>query len=185
MKKLLLIFIAAVMLAGCQKKVIAYDQPQGNVSDVSYFDIADEHFYDITFDEVLSLIEEKKTFITVIGHEGCKWCEELFPILDEICSEKEMNVYYLDTLSDDNTAQYDAGSYDKLAELCADFTTRDEGEVVIWAPSIIYVQLGKVINVHEGTVNTHNANERKMTEREITRLRYNLGREFDSLLVKE
>ena len=92
MKKLLLIFIAAVMLAGCQKKVIAYDQPQGKVSDVSYFSIADGHFYDITFDEVLSLAEAKKTFITVIGHQGCKWCEELFPVLDEICGEKETSV---------------------------------------------------------------------------------------------
>ena len=184
MKKLLLIIISVFFVCSCSR-VITYDEVTGNVSDMSSFAVEDGHFYDITFDEVLQFIDEKKTFITVLGHQGCKWCEELFPILDEICQQKEMNIYYLDTLNDANSAQYESGSYDKLAQLCADYTTREKDEIVIWAPSIIYVQQGKVIDVHEGTVNTHNANERKMTEREITRLKYNLGREFDSLLVRE
>ena len=149
---------------------------------MSSFSIEDGCFYDIDFQTAFSKIENGDTFIFLVGHEGCLWCAELIPIVDEICREKSINIYYLDSLSEDNEQQYDQ-YYDRLAELCSDYTTPDEGTPAIWAPSIIYVYQGKVIDVHEGTVNTHNAYERTMTDREKERLRYNLRKEFDRMLT--
>ena len=94
-----------------------------------------------------------------------------------------MKVYYLNSLSDETVENQEG--LDKLLELAADYVTEEDGKPVLWAPSIFYIQQGKIIDVHEGTVNTHPARERKMTEKEIARLEYNLRREFDALLVRK
>ncbi|MBR2792885.1 MAG: hypothetical protein IKE12_09555 [Erysipelotrichaceae bacterium] len=184
MKKTLLFLVCAMMiiLTGCDKTV-EYDQPEGHVCDMSGYGYETENFYYINLDTMFDLMDQKKTFIVFLAHLGCPWCEELLPVLDRISVEKEMKVYYLNSLSDETVK--DQEGLDKLLELASEYVTEEDGKPVLWAPSIFYVQQGKIIDVHEGTVNTHPARERKMTEKEVARLEYNLRKEFDALLVRK
>jgi predicted bacteriocin transport accessory protein len=185
MKKLLAVLGCLLVLAGCGKPAIHYDAPQGTLSDMSGYGIADGHFYDITYSGLRQLVEAGQTVIVYIGHLGCNWCRQLVPVLDGICAEEQMDVYYLDT-GEGSENLGDEEGYQWLNELCADYTTRDkEGNVTLWAPSVIYIRQGAVIGVHEGTVNTHNANERQMTDKEIARLQYNLRKGFENLTQGE
>ena len=184
MKKLLIVLMAVVILSGCQKrKTIDYQQPSGTVSDMSGYGIEDGNFYDISISETLSFFDTDTTTIIYLGRDNCDWCLELIPVLDEIINEKEMKVYYLDILAQ---GEDELARLSELAERCRDYVEIDEeGDPVLRAPSILYIREGKLIMFHEGTVNTHDARERRMTEKELERLRFNLRREFDSLLVRK
>ncbi len=184
MKKIIVLFLIVFLVGGCGSNEVTYDQPTGTISDMSDYGIESENFYDITYSELFDLLDEGKTTIVYLGHAGCAWCEDLVPVLDEVCSELEMKVYYLNTLSDENFN--DDEGLAKLIELCAEFTTEsDDGEAVIWAPSVIYIQKGEIIGLKEGTVNTYDAYQRDMTEKETARLKYNLNKGFESVLVIE
>ena len=184
MKKALTVFLAILLLVGCQKrKTVDYDQPSGTVSNMSGYGIENGDFYDISVIKLLEVFDTGKTVIVYIGRDNCEWCLALIPVLDEIIKEKDMKVYYLDILSQ---SEEDLAKIDEVAELCRDYVEKDsDGKPILRAPSLLYIQEGKLVNFHEGTVNTHDATQRDMTEKELERLRFNLRREFDSLLVKE
>jgi len=184
MKKLLIVMTILLVLAGCQeRKTIDYQQPSGTASDMSGYGIESGDFYDLTIKELLGFFAEGKTTIVYIGRDNCEWCLDLIPVLDEIIREKDMKVWYLDILKQ---SEDDLKHIDEVAELCREFVEIDsEGKPILRAPSVLYIQEGKLIDLHEGTVNTHDATEREMTQKELERLRYNLRKEFDSLLVRK
>ena len=156
-----------LMMAGCQeRKTIDYQQPSGTVSDMSGYGIEDGNFYDLSISAMLEFFNDKKTTtIVYLGRDNCDWCLELIPVLDEIIREKDMKVYYLDILSQ---SEEDLARIGEVAEICRSYLEiDDEGEPVLRAPSILYIQEGKLVNFHEGTVNTHDATQRKMTEKEL------------------
>lgn len=177
----MIILAVLVLMCGCREKgQIEYDNATGTVVDMTAYGIDSHHFHFITFDDLFQLFDSKKTTIVYIGHEGCPWCETLVPELDKICDEFGYDIYYLDTLHDLNVGNEKA--LERLAELCKDHVTPDtDGTPVIWAPSVLYIRRGEVIDVHEGTVNTHDAREREMTEKERARLQYMLDKEIRAL----
>ena len=184
MKRFVVLALIVVLLTGCQKKnTVEYDQPTGQLSDMSGYGIEDGNFYDITVLELLEIFNNNKTVIVYMGRTNCEWCQALMPYLNEISTENELKLYYLDILAqdDDNMAHID-----EVAEKCREFVEIDsEGAPILRVPSVLYIQEGKVVNFHEGTVNTHDATAREMTEKEVERLKYNLRKEFDSVLVKQ
>lgn len=179
----MLILLSLLMLAGCGNKSVEYDQPETEVMDMSGYGLETENFHYLNLDKMFELMDEKKTFIVVLSHVGCPWCEGLLPVLDMIINDKEMQVYYLNSLSEEVAS--DTEGLDKLLDLAKEYVTYEDDKPVLWVPSIFYVQEGTIINVHEGTVNTHPAKERDMTDKEIARLEYQLSREFDALLVRK
>ena len=95
-----------------------------------------------------------------------------------------MDIYYINAYPEEG--EIDTENRDKLVEYLKGINSPDpDGNPTLWAPSIIYVQLGQVIGVHEGTVNTHDANERAMTEKEQARLEYMLAKQFDAMLERK
>lgn len=168
------------ILCGCQQKTIEYNDAVGPVVNMQEYGIDSTRFHFINYDGLLELFDTDVTTIVYIGHIGCPWCETLVPYLNDVCNEYDYDIYYLDSLYEDNLGRDDA--VDALANICIDFVTKDtDGTPTIWAPSIIYIQEGKPIAVHEGTVNTHNAYEREMTEKETARLQYMLNKEFSAI----
>ncbi|MBQ3385298.1 MAG: hypothetical protein IJG59_08820 [Erysipelotrichaceae bacterium] len=181
MKKLLMIIMALLVLGGCRKNIV-YDQRDGELADMSWYEIEDGSFCYADIETFRKLFADKKTTIVYIGYEECPWCRELCPVLDEYLKEYEFKAYYYDIQIGDN------GSTENLTEieqmLLEKLEKDEDGKPILYSPTIVYLQQGKVYRLHEGTVNSHNARERKMTEREMERLRFQLSKEFEGMMGK-
>lgn len=123
----------------------------------------------IYFEEAKALIEGG-TGVLALGFPSCQWCQEAFPILDNVASDLNVNnVYYLNvrglTRGEEDT------EYEQIADLLQDYMgTNEEGEMVIYVPDVFFIKDGEVIAHHLGTTEDHDAHERQMTEDEIEEL---------------
>ena len=179
MKKLLVILALLLVMTGCSRSV-KYDVPEGPVADISGYEVESQRFHELDFRKLVSLITDGKTTIAYLGYVGCPWCMELVPELATMCESEDTDIWYLDVLSEENAAQDE--EREKLMELIREHLPSDEdGQPMFKIPEIIYLQKGKILGIHVGTVNTHDAGERKMTEKELNRLRYQLKKEFEGV----
>lgn len=125
-----------------------------------------------TTEEVLNLIDKKKSFVLYFGFDTCPWCRSVVPTLASISKELNQEVYYIgvkdirDTfeLDDDNKPKLvKKGSKDysklleKLEPVLGDYTLIDSdnneikvGEKRIYAPSIVSVIDGKAKELTTG-----------------------------------
>ena len=125
-----------------------------------------------TTEEVLDLIDKKKSFVLYFGFDTCPWCRSVVPTLASISKELNQEVYYIDVkdirdtfeLDDDNKPKLvKKGSKDysklleKLEPVLEDYTLTDSdnneikvGEKRIYAPSIISVIDGKAKELTTG-----------------------------------
>lgn len=125
-----------------------------------------------TTEEVLNLIDKKKSFVLYFGFDTCPWCRSVVPTLASISKELNQEVYYIgvkdirDTfeLDDDNKPKLvKKGSKDysklleKLEPVLEDYTLTDSdnneikvGEKRIYAPSIVSVIDGKAKELTTG-----------------------------------
>ena len=180
MKKLFICLLCVMALLGCHRKEIIYDQAEGEAADMSWYGISNDNFRYCDITVFQQLVADGKTTIVYLGYENGPWCRELCPMLNEFLREYEFRAYYYDIeLGENGNAENLQIIEDTVKEL---LETDSEGKPILYSPTIIYLQYGKPIVLHEGTVNSHNARERKMTEREVERLRFNLRKEFETLL---
>ena len=125
-----------------------------------------------TTEEVLNLIDKKKSFVLYFGFDTCPWCRSVVPTLVSISKELNQEVYYIDVkdirdtfeLDDDNKPKLvKKGSKDysklleKLEPVLEDYTLTDSdnneikvGEKRIYAPSIVSVIDGKAKELTTG-----------------------------------
>ena len=125
-----------------------------------------------TTEEVLNLIDKKKSFVLYFGFDTCPWCRSVVPTLASISKELNQEVYSIDVkdirdtfeLDDDNKPKLvKKGSKDysklleKLEPVLEDYTLTDSdnneikvGEKRIYAPSIVSVIDGKAKELTTG-----------------------------------
>lgn len=136
-----------------------------------------------TYDNVIELITEGSGVI-YLGFPTCPWCKELTPILNEVAKEKsvkEVFYYNFKDIRENNTDEYK-----KLVTLLSEYIGEDkEGNKRISAPSTIFVKNGKIKGVHVGTVDSHDAHERTMTDEEKSQLKTILSNYFDEIYNDE
>lgn len=182
MKKVLLILLV-LLLQGCQEK-IEYSYPDFDSYDMSGYNLETDNFYKISISQFLDMVDEKKTFICYFGYESCPWCNDLLPILDEVCQQYQLKIYYMDFLDEEN--KEDIESLEALNDFAKDYLNTDEqGNLQLFFPTVYYVQKGNLVNLHSGTVSNHDATVAELTERQKARLKYNLEKEFDSLFKEQ
>ena len=147
-----------------------------------------------TTEEVLNLIDKKKSFILYFGFDTCPWCRSVVPTLASISKELNQEVYYIDVkdirdtfeLDDDNKPKLvKKGSKDysklleKLEPVLEDYTLTDSdnneikvGEKRIYAPSIISVIDGKAKELTTGISDKQTDGYMKLTK-EMEKETYN------------
>ena len=147
-----------------------------------------------TTEEVLDLIEKKKSFVLYFGFDTCPWCRSVVPTLASISKELNQEVYYIDVkdirdtfeLDDDNKPKLvKKGSKDysrlleKLEPVLEDYTLTDSdnneikvGEKRIYAPSIISVIDGKAKELTTGISDKQTDGYMKLTK-EMEKETYN------------
>ena len=139
-----------------------------------------------TTEEVLDLIDKKKSFVLYFGFDTCPWCRSVVPTLASISKELNQEVYYIDVkdirdtfeLDDDNKPKLvKKGSKDysrlleKLEPVLEDYTLTDSdnneikvGEKRIYAPSIISVIDGKAKELTTGISDKQTDGYMKLTK---------------------
>lgn len=147
-----------------------------------------------TTEEVLNLIDKKKSFVLYFGFDTCPWCRSVVPTLASISKELNQEVYYIDVkdirdtfeLDDDNKPKLvKKGSKDysklleKLEPVLEDYTLTDSdnneikvGEKRIYAPSIVSVIDGKAKELTTGISDKQTDGYMKLTK-EIEKETYN------------
>lgn len=147
-----------------------------------------------TTEEVLNLIDKKKSFVLYFGFDTCPWCRSVVPTLASISKELNQEVYYIDVkdirdtfeLDDDNKPKLvKKGSKDysklleKLEPVLEDYTLTDSdnneikvGEKRIYAPSIVSVIYGKAKELTTGISDKQTDGYMKLTK-EMEKETYN------------
>lgn len=139
-----------------------------------------------TTEEVLDLIDKKKSFVLYFGFDTCPRCRSVVPTLASISKELNQEVYYIDVkdirdtfeLDDDNKPKLvKKGSKDysklleKLEPVLEDYTLTDSdnneikvGEKRIYAPSIVSVIDGKAKELTTGISDKQTDGYMKLTK---------------------
>ncbi len=147
-----------------------------------------------TTEEVLDLIDKKKSFVLYFGFDTCPWCRSVVPTLASISKELNQEVYYIDVkdirdtfeLDDDNKPKLvKKGSKDysklleKLEPVLEEYTLTDSdnneievGEKRIYAPNIISIIDGKAEELTTGISNKQTDGYMKLTK-EMKKETYN------------
>ena len=74
--KLLLLTILLLGLTGCFSKGKSY--------------------HELSYDEEMQKMEQKETFVLYIGSSNCSACEKFKPTLEQVITEYDLMVYYID-----------------------------------------------------------------------------------------
>ena len=139
-----------------------------------------------TTEEVLNLIDKKKSFVLYFGFDTCPWCRSVVPTLASISKKLNQEVYYIDVkdirdtfeLDDDNKPKLvkkSSKDYSKLLEklepVLEDYTLTDSdnneikvGEKRIYAPSIVSVIDGKAKELTTGISDKQTDGYMKLTK---------------------
>lgn len=147
-----------------------------------------------TTEEVLNLIDKKKSFVLYFGFDTCPWCRSVVPTLASISKELNQKVYYIDVkdirdtyeLDDDNKPKLvKKGSKDysklleKLEPVLEDYTLTNSdnneikvGEKRIYAPNIISVINGEAKELTTGISDKQTEGYMKLTK-EMEKETYN------------
>ena len=69
-----------------------------------------------TTEEVLNLIDKKKSFVLYFGFDTCPWCRSVVPTLASISKELNQEVYYIDVKDIRDTFELDDDNKPKLVK---------------------------------------------------------------------
>lgn len=118
-------------------------------------------------DKILEVIESEG--IIYFGFNECPWCRNALPVLIEAAKEKEISeIYYFDikdirdelVLNEDGeieTVKEKSEDYQKIYEALYDSLNvydglNDESIKRLYAPTVFFIKNGKVVLMHESTV---------------------------------
>ncbi len=187
MKKIMIAVMAVFLCAcsssqtkGCPVNMV---QPSGERADMSAYDTLedDEHvFYKKSMEEVVAMFEEKQSGIIYFGYPGCPWCEEALPVMNEVAKTKGLTICYAETY-DGKEYQLKGETKDKIYSYLDAFLSEDDGEKVMYVPFVVVVKDGVAVAANAGTVESHDAHERKMNDSEIVELTNIYQDMFDQL----
>ncbi len=128
--------------------------------------------------ELLEFLENG-TGILYFGYNTCPWCRNIVPILiDTILKNQIDTLYYVDVHEDLSDIQ------DELYEYLDSYlSTNEEGEKGLAVPDVYFIQKGKVVGHHLGTVDSYRDPYLGMTEeqkQELSNIYQNLYEEMKS-----
>lgn len=175
------LFISLLLLSSCSTNTKEDKDPKGcgddEVCDVadradmsSYegFMDSDHQFIEVPMSDFLLKLDAGATGIYYFGYTTCPWCVEAVPIMNEVAKELGLNIFYIDkkaeTTKEADSKAIEARIPDKLEK-------DDDGNPHLYVPYVITIKDGTITSYHTGTVDSHDAHERKMTDKEKAELK--------------
>lgn len=136
----------------------------------SYEGFMDEkhQFIEVPMSDFLLKLDAGATGIYYFGYTTCPWCVEAVPIMNEVAKELDLNIFYIDkkaeTAKEEDSKAIEARIPDKLDK-------DDDGNPHLYVPYVITIKEGEITSYHTGTVDSHDAHERKMNDKEKAELK--------------
>lgn len=121
---------------------------------------------------VLENISKNKNGIYVFGFEDCPWCQQLYPVLDNVLSEYNEKAYYVDTHKENFTRQ----DREVLKKYIQEKTKFDD--VVV--PLLVMISEDGTYQYHVGTLEGHDALKEQLTKSQENELRDKL----ENMIIK-
>ena len=178
MKKFIYLILSALLLVGCVNESDAfrfkkeYESLNGKENDKGrdYINVMIPENNPMVYadlDTILEVIETEG--IIYFGFDECPWCRNALPVLIDAAYEKSVDkIYYYDIkdirdtlkLNDDGTITTEkekSEEYQKIYDALYDSLNVYEGledETIkrLYAPTVFFIKHGKVLSMHESTV---------------------------------
>lgn len=134
---------------------------------------ANKTFYEVSMKEILKKFKNKECFYVFFGFEDCPWCKEAKPILKKQAKKQNLKIYYVKTRDENGERLYSEKQRKQLIKYIPTFMKKNADEnnkKWLYVPLLAQVLYGKTIDGHQGTIEGHNAKERKMTTEEKRKL---------------
>lgn len=110
---------------------------------------------------------KKKSGVLYFGFSSCPWCKEAKPVLKKAAQEKGIDIQYVKVRDEEKNRLYTDEQKSQIQPYIQDYmSNNDEGILTLYVPLVLVVKNGKVVDGHEGTLDSHDATERKMTDEE-------------------
>lgn len=120
-----------------------------------------------TISEGLGYIDDdREDRVLVWGYEKCPWCQEAEPILESVAKKYGLDIYYVDTQT--GLSEAEKAMMKEYLQGYEDYF--EDGNFHFYVPTVMVIKDGKLTDVHCGTVESHDATERDMTEEETEEL---------------
>lgn len=187
MKKLVAILLTFLLiLTGCKTVEITKVEDDIKTDSIrfksEYKTVSEDNLYEYkTYDNIIDILN-KKTGIIYLGFPGCNLCDEILPILNDASKEKSIesiSYYNFKEIRDNNTYEYQ-----KLTDILSDYIKLDdEGKKRITAPTILFVNKGRIVGVYIGSINSNT--DELLTEEEKINIKNNFLSLIDKMLIDE
>lgn len=179
MRKLIsVICLFSLLLIGCsstkekeqekEKAVCDVDCKQSNMDEYEGLKDGNHVFLDTTYEQAIQKLEDDKfSGILYYGYPSCPWCEEAVIIMNDVANDLEQNIYYVNKKSEDslNHPELEQKTI-KILDEAYGLEKDDEEQPRLYVPEVVVIKKGKIIAHHMGTVEGHDAKERKMNDDE-------------------
>ena len=144
--------------------------------------VSEDNLYEYaTYLNVTDMLD-KETGIIYFGFPTCTLCKEVVPILDSAAKEKKVKTilyYNFKEIRENNTAEYQ-----KLAGILSDYIKEDEeGNKKIEAPTVVFVNKGRIVGVYIGVIDS--SKEEVISKEEKENLKNNFMSLIDKMLIDD
>lgn len=116
---------------------------------------------------ILDRMLENKKGIYVFGFEDCPWCQQLYPVLDEVIKQKDEDVYYIDTHSN----EFKENDRKNLQT----YINENTGYEDIIVPLVVFISQDRYTQYHIGTVEGHDATKEYLSKNQTKDLKRHLS----------
>ena len=175
-KRIVLMILLCILISGCSSKgedeasknnycddsagICGFENKNDNLVDTDFM-------MKISMEEAIHKMFEKETAVFYFGYPYCPWCKEAVPILKEVAKQFHDKIYYVQTRDSQKELLYTDEERKELSLYLKDYMKEDEsGDLKLYVPLVVRIENGKVVDGHLGTVEGHDAHERKMNEEE-------------------
>lgn len=181
MNKLICVLLIVLLASACNDSSVKqealrfkeeYESLNGkeNDSGIDYVNVVIEADHPIVYADIDQLLEViKNDGIIYFGFDECPWCRNALPVLIEAAREKEVSeIYYYDIKGiRDELVLNEEGMIEVMKEKSEDYQLiydalydslniyeglNDDTVKRLYAPSVFFIKEGKVMLMHESTV---------------------------------
>ena len=184
-KNIVYLLVMAVVLIAMNMRHRSFQT--SDMSGYEGFTDTDHVYIDMTVEDMVKAMDAESTIIVYFGFDHCPWCIEAVPVLNSVAKAYNTKIGYINTrLKSDWKSNTDIDDYDKVVEYLGDHLEYDsDGIKHLYTPHVFFIRKGEVVYDHQGTLEGHNATERKMTNEEKAQLAQIYEEGFEALFAEE
>lgn len=176
-----------------------------NSSDVPYLNVSIPEASKVIYKDSKEILDilDKGTGLVYFGFNTCPWCRSMVETLINVANEKNVNVYYVDVkdirssykVENKKLVKVKEGTeeYYKILEkldsnlteyIVSDTTTKkeyDTKEKRLYAPTVVAIKKGEIVNFHEGTVTSQKEPQNGLNDEQKKEIRQIYREMIDSI----